>query len=136
LKRITFEMPIYTFQIDFAGVVSNIVYIQWMEMGRNKLLEATGFPVHQLVNDGIIPVLVSTEITYKKPLRLGDSARVEAWFSQIKGATARIEIRFYNGEGILVASGCHRGLFVDKNNRPLRVTRELRAAFSPYLGDE
>ena len=65
MKRITFEMPIYTFQIDFAGVVSNIVYIQWMEMGRNKLLETTGFPAHQLVKDGIIPVLVITEITTK-----------------------------------------------------------------------
>ena len=136
MKRITFEMPIFTFQIDFAGVVSNIVYIQWMEIGRNKLLEATGFPVYQLVNDGIIPVLVSTEITYKKPLCLGDSVRVETWVSKIKGARARIEIRFYNGEGILVASRFHRGLFVDKNNRPLRITHDLRAAFSPYLGEE
>ena len=32
MKKVVFDLPIYTYQIDFAGHVSNIVYLQWMEM--------------------------------------------------------------------------------------------------------
>ena len=41
MKKITFTLPVYTFQIDFAGIVSNIVYIEWMEIGRLTLPAAS-----------------------------------------------------------------------------------------------
>ena len=64
MKKVIFEESVYTYHIDFAGHVSNIVYIRWMEIGRSKLLEAAGLPVQELLKKGIVPVLVSTEITY------------------------------------------------------------------------
>jgi len=74
MKKIELDLPVYTFHIDFAGHVSNIVYIQWMEIGRLKLLEAAKMPVEQLTQRDIVPVLVSTEIEYKVPLILGSTA--------------------------------------------------------------
>ena len=75
MKKITFDLPIYTFQIDFAGIVSNIVYIEWMEIGRMKLLETVGMPIHEIQEDGIVPVLTHTSIDYKRPFRLGHKTR-------------------------------------------------------------
>jgi acyl-CoA thioester hydrolase len=46
MRQIELIRPIYTFQIDYAQHVSNIVYIQWMEIARLKLLEEAGLPVH------------------------------------------------------------------------------------------
>ena len=95
MKKVAFEVPIYTFHIDFAGHVSNIVYVQWMEAGRQRLFEAAGLPIEELALTGIVPALVRTEIEYKLPLRLGDRARVEVWISELRRASACVVFRFY-----------------------------------------
>jgi acyl-CoA thioester hydrolase len=134
VKKVVFDLPIYTYQIDFAGHVSNIVYVQWMEIGRTKLLEEAGLPVHLLVERGVIPVLAGTEIEYRKPLRLGDRVRVEVWLSRLGAASAGIELRFFDGGGEPAASGSHRAAFIDADSRrPLRIPPEIRAALAPFL---
>jgi acyl-CoA thioester hydrolase len=133
-KRLAFELEVYTFQIDFAGHVSNIVYVQWMEIGRTRLLEAIGLPIDQLVREGIAPILASTEITYLDPLHLGDRVRVELWLLELRHASALIEFRFYKNGHILAASGLQKGLFVHiDSKRPYRMPVEMRARFAPYL---
>lgn len=137
MQKIAFNLEIYTYQIDFNGHVSNIVYIQWMEIGRLKLLEAVGLPIHKIFREGFVPVLVNTEITYKVPLYLGDMVHIELWLSELKNASAMINFCFYNGEGTLAAIGCQRGLFVDqKTKRPRRMQAEEQALFKPYLQSE
>jgi acyl-CoA thioester hydrolase len=133
-NRIELDLPVYTFHIDFAGHVSNIVYIQWMEIGRLKLLKAAKMPVEQLTQRDLVPVLVSTEIEYKVPLVLGDQVRLEVWLSELRRASVRMEFRFYNEADILCASGSQKGLFVHRESmRPYRFSDEMRAALEPYL---
>ena len=134
MTMLEFELPIYTFQIDFVGHVSNIVYVQWMEIGRTKLLEAAGLPVDEISKTGVIPVLVSTQIEYKVPLLLGDRVRVQVWISEFKRASACLAFRFYEKGHVLAASGSQRGLFVPRESmRPTRISPEMRAAFRPFV---
>jgi acyl-CoA thioester hydrolase len=133
-RKISFEQQVYTYDIDYAGHVSNIVYLRWMETARTKLLEAAGRPVQELLREGIVPVLAGTSIEYRRPILLGDRVRVEIWLSRMRGATARIEVRFFDGEERLAASGWHRAVFVDeKTKRPLRFPPSLRSALEPFL---
>lgn len=134
MNKVTFELSIYTFQIDFMKHVSNIVYIQWMEIGRTRLLEAIGMPVEKIAEQGFGPVLVESHIAYKKPLVIGDQVKVETWFSELAQASAWLEYRFYNGKGELAAIGRQRGIFVDMvTGKPRRLSPEERPRFSPYL---
>jgi acyl-CoA thioester hydrolase len=134
MPKLTYNLPIYTFQIDFARHVSNIVYVQWMEIGRLLLLKAVGRPVEQIVDTGAVPILVETAISYKKPPRMGDTARAEVWISELTNASAWMEFRFYNGAGDLAASGRQRGIFIDlESGRPKRLSENERAAFAPYV---
>ena len=94
MKTVSFELPIYTYQIDFVGHVSNIVYVQWMEIGRHRLLEDMELPIERIAREGIVPVLIHTEIDYLDPLFLGDQGHVEMWLSELRHASARIEFRF------------------------------------------
>lgn len=136
MNTVSFELEIYTFQIDFAGHVSNIVYIQWMEIGRTKLLEAMGLPIDKLMRNGIVPVLVGTEIAYKEPLYLGDRVWIEMWISELRRASAQIEFRFYKNGDVLAASGTQRGLFIHLDSRrPYRMTSEMRARFVPFQAE-
>lgn len=134
MQKVSFDLDIYTYQIDFNGHVNNAVYIQWMEIGRIKLLEAVGLPTHEVLKQGITPVLVHTSITYKSPLYLGDRVRVELWLSELRNASATMQFRFETPQQKLAAEGTQKGLFVDRETmRPKRLPAEARTSFAAYL---
>ncbi len=134
MRKVSFDQEIHTFHIDFLGHVNNGVYVQWMEIGRTKLLEAAGLATHEILKQSFAPLLVQTTITYKVPLYLGDQVHVEVWLSELRNTTGIIQFRFYNGSQVLVAEGYQRGLFVDtKTMLPRRLLPEERALFLPYL---
>jgi acyl-CoA thioester hydrolase len=49
MKKITFDLDIYFYQIDCSTQVHNAVYINWMEIGRLKMLDAVGLPISTLI---------------------------------------------------------------------------------------
>ena len=138
MKKLVFQEKIYTYQIDFVGHVNNIIYIQWMENGRVKLLEAIGMPVTELAHgEGVVPILTETNISYKKPFFLNNSVRIETWVSKLNNASAILEFRFYNENDELCASGWQKGLFISrKTMRPSRLSERQREAFEKYLETE
>jgi acyl-CoA thioester hydrolase len=134
MERLRYELQVYPYQIDYMRHVSNIVYIQWMEVGRCLLLDAVGLPIAETGARGYVPVLVETAISYKRPLRLGDRVQAEVWLSELSQASAWMDFRFENGDGDLAASGRQRGLFVDlESGRPRRIPPEDRARFEQFL---
>jgi len=134
-EKLRFEVPIYTYNIDFARHVSNIAYVQWMEIGRIKLLEAIGMPVAEIYRAGVAPILIETQIVYKQPLYLGDTVSVEVWVSELGHASAWMEFRFYGKAGALAAVGRQKGTFVGTETlRPLRLKPDQRRAFERFLG--
>jgi acyl-CoA thioester hydrolase len=137
-RKLTFEENIYTYHIDFVGHVNNIIYIQWLENGRLKLLEAIGLPAFYLaVSDGIVPVLTETTISYKKPLFLNNTVTVEIWISKLNNASAIMNFQFLNEKKEVCAIARQKGLFIDrKTMRPARLTEEHRRAFEKYLINE
>lgn len=135
MQKLIFTEKIYTYHIDFVGHVNNIIYIQWMENGRVRLLEAMGFPAFELAkNDGVVPILTETTIQYKKPFFLYNTVKVECWVSKLNNASAILEFRFYNEDDELCATGNQKGLFINrKTMRPARLSQIHREAFEQYL---
>jgi len=137
VQKIRFEPSIYPFQIDFMRHVSNIVYVQWMEIGRCLLLDEVGMSISQIAQQGFGPVLVETVVSYKKQLLLGDRVQAEVWLTELSNASAWMEFSFQNGAGEVAAIGRQRGLFVDlATGRPRRLKPEDRTRFEPYLSSE
>lgn len=134
MQKISFELEVYPFHIDFIGHVNNSVYIHWMEIGRTKLLEAVGMPIQKIFQQGFAPVLVQTNITYKSPLYLGECVQACMWISELKNASAIMQFCFHNTQRILAAQGWQKGLFVDRQTmRPRRLRPEERSLFLPYV---
>ena len=137
MNKIVFSQQVYTYQIDYVGHMSNIVYIEWMEIGRTKLLEYIGLPLNKLEELGIAPVLVNTEITYKKPLYIYDEAKIELWVSKLNNASAIMSFNFYNSKNELAAIGKQIGLFINlTTKKPHRLGPEQRTAFEKVLIEE
>ena len=138
MEQVRFSEEIHTFDIDFAGHVSNIVYVRWMEIGRLKLLAAAGMPVDRIVRElGLLPTLIKTRVRYLKQLFLGDTVTVELWLSRLKHVSAIIEFRFYNQESVLVAEGSQTGLFIDaKTHRPTPLPKAAHQQFVRFLAQK
>src|SRR5260370_19541176 len=64
-------LPIRTYDIDFAGVVSNIVFIRWLEDLRLGLMDEA-YPLIRALAEDIAPVLLSTRIAYRRPVTIAD----------------------------------------------------------------
>lgn len=137
MNKLVYEEKIYTYHIDIVGHVNNIIYIQWLENGRVKLLEAIGIPVTDLTkNEGIVPILTETNILYKKPFFIHNSVLIETWVSKMNNASAILEFRFYNENKELCASAWQKGLFINlETMRPARLTDKHRVAFEKYFVD-
>lgn len=129
------DLEIRTFEIDFAGHVSNIVYVQWLEIARTALLDAVGLPIPRLVEEGFAPIVARTEIEYRRPLELGDPVRVSLAITKMRSLSAFMEFEIAsNGE--LAASARQLGLFVSTaTGKPRRLTTEIRDHFTPYIVD-
>ena len=137
MAKLTYQQDIYTYQIDFAHHVSNIVYIQWMEIGRLKLLEYIGLGIEKLEKRNVTPILTKTEITYKKPLYINNKVTIEIWVSNLRNASADMTFNFFNCKGELIAHGKQTGLFIDlSTKRPVRISTEEKGAFRKLLIDD
>lgn len=137
MEKIIFSLEVYSFQTDYIGHVNNAVYMQWMEIGRTKLLEAIGMPVQRVFQQGFAPILAHTSITYKAALYMGDQVRGELWLSQLNYASVILQFRFYKCSShpeILAAEGLQKGLFVDTATmKPRRLLAEERLLLFPYV---
>ena len=137
MPSISFQEEVQTFQIDFSRHVNNSVYIQWLEKARVKLCAAAGYPVEKMIEFGFLPVLTNTEITYKKPLFMGEIAQIEVWVSEVGGASAWMEYRITNAIGEICAIAKQRGLWVDSiTQKPRRIDAIMRDKFAEFMKDD
>ena len=60
------------FDTDCAGVVHNISYLRFIEIARTLLAEQLGMGLVDMAASQRFPVVVRTEIDYKRPAKLGD----------------------------------------------------------------
>ena len=70
--RIEVPVQVMFFDTDCAAVVHNIAYLRFIEIARTLLAEQLGMGLVDMARTQIYPVVVRTEIDYKKPAVLGD----------------------------------------------------------------
>src|SRR5262245_25538361 len=70
------------FDTDFGGVVSNIAYLRFIEIARTHLAEACGLAVVEMAQKETYPVVVRTEIDYRRAAKLGDRLTIEGWLDR------------------------------------------------------
>lgn len=124
------ELPLRvgTYDIDFAGVVSNIVYIRWLEDLRLQLLDEY-LPLQEQVEHGLSPILASTRIEYRRPIRLFDRPLGRMWMTRIGRVRWTVEAEILV-EDQTAATAVQTGAFVDLATlRPVALPEALRVQF-------
>ena len=78
------EIRVMFFDTDAGGMVHNIAYLRFIETNRSLLAEKLGWPLHEMLNQGDCPVVVRTEIDYRRPARLWDALQVHGELSKVE----------------------------------------------------
>jgi YbgC/YbaW family acyl-CoA thioester hydrolase len=74
------------FDTDCGGVVSNIAYLRFIETARTHLAEELGLALVEMSQKQTYPVVVHTEINYRRAAKLGDRLVVEGWLDRVERA--------------------------------------------------
>ena len=129
------EIKVASYDIDLAGIVSNISYIRWLEDLRLAWLEKY-FSLNDQVNAGFMPILLSTHIEYLHAIRMFDPVKGLMWIGQLHSHKWRIKAEFRIGDKIM-AQAEQKGVFVDnKKWRPIRIPERLKKLYWQEKGVE
>jgi YbgC/YbaW family acyl-CoA thioester hydrolase len=74
------------FDTDCGGVVSNIAYLRFIEIARTHLAEELGLALVEMAQKQTYPVVVHTEIDYRRAAKLGDRLVIEGWMDRVERA--------------------------------------------------
>ena len=84
--RIRTEVQVMFFDTDCGGVVSNIAYLRFIEIARTHLAEELGLPLAEMAQTQKYPVVVKTEIDYRRAAKLGDRLMIDGWLDDLQRA--------------------------------------------------
>ena len=82
--RIRTEVQVMFFDTDCAAVVHNIAYLRFIEVARTLLAEELGLGLAAMAETQKYPVVVRTEIDYRRAAKLGDKLVVEGWLDRLE----------------------------------------------------
>jgi acyl-CoA thioester hydrolase len=130
------ERPIVvrTYDIDFANIVHNIVYLRWLEDLRSEILVDV-LPIDEILATGVSPVLTRTEINYLWPVRIGDPVIGRIWVADLSRTRWTLAAEISIDERVCAAA--HQwGYFANVNTlRPVRVPEQLQTRWRAAAGD-
>src|SRR5215813_6191727 len=80
------DVQVMFFDTDCGGVVSNIAYLRFIETARTDLAEELGLAIVEMAQKQTYPVVVHTEINYRRAAKLGDRLMIEGWLDRVERA--------------------------------------------------
>ena len=87
MKQFVLPVRVYLEDTDAQGVVYNASYFRFLERARTEWLRAHGVDHNRIrEQEGILLVLVATEVRFSRPAKLDDMLYITAELSELKGA--------------------------------------------------
>jgi acyl-CoA thioester hydrolase len=127
--EIELPLPIKTYDIDFAGIVSNIVYVRWLEDLRLEILN-NSFPLAEQLAAGFAPVVLQTKIDYKQSLMIGDRPIGKMWVASLESLRWVVSAEITTGDKV-AAVGQQTGIFVNvQTKKPVKIPERLKQQYA------
>jgi acyl-CoA thioester hydrolase len=110
LPRIRTEVQVMFFDTDCGGVVSNIAYLRFIEIARTLLAEELGLALAEMAETQRYPVVVHTEIDYRRPAKLGDRLVIEGWLDRLERVRFWCAFRIILPKDNVLVAECRQSL--------------------------
>lgn len=126
------ELQVMFFDTDCAAVVHNIAYLRFIETARTLLAEQMGMGLREMAATGLYPVVVRTEIDYKRTAALGDKLAVDGALESMDRTRfwCRFEVkRMVDGE-VMVSCRQMLALVQMPAGRPVRLPKDWQEKYA------
>jgi len=104
------EVQVMFFDTDCGGVVSNIAYLRFIEIARTHLAEELGLALAEMAEKQTYPVVVRTEIDYRRAAKLGDHLVIEGWLDHVERARFWCAFRITRSKDDSLIADCRQML--------------------------
>jgi len=82
--QLELRVQVMFYDTDCAAVVHNLAYLRHIETARTLLAEQLGWHLATMGETGLYPVVLRTEIDYKRPAKLGDHLLIRARLDSVE----------------------------------------------------
>jgi acyl-CoA thioester hydrolase len=130
-KQFSWPTRIYWEDTDGGGVVYYANYLKFLERARTEWLRSLGFVQTELAKSaGIMFVVASVNIEYRRPARLDDSLTIISTCEQESAACLRFDQRIMRNTELLVTSSVRVACLDAASFRPKRLPAAIVEAMS------
>ncbi|WP_156888287.1 acyl-CoA thioesterase [Spirochaeta cellobiosiphila] len=120
------------YDIDVMGIVSNVHYVRWFEDIRQVFLDEN-YPFSRMINENIAPILMKTEIEYKRPLTIHDKPVGKGIVTKMERMKWEFKFQIYT-ESHIHCIGTQVGAFWDlSKERPTPIPDKLRQLYTEEI---
>ncbi|GAB4167249.1 MAG: tol-pal system-associated acyl-CoA thioesterase [Terrimicrobiaceae bacterium] len=121
--RIAMPIQVMYYDTDAGGVVHNLAYLRFIEAARTLLAIDLGMDFDVIERTGIHPVVVRSEVDYKKPAKLGEHLVIEGGVAEVGRARFWVEFEVVRRDSRDVLVTCRQALALVRipEGRPVRI---------------
>lgn len=111
------------FDTDIGGVVHNLAYLRMIETCRTRLAGRMGMDLKGMAESKLYPVVVRTEIDYKRPATLGDHLILHGRLDELQRARfwCAFEVRRESDDALLITCRQCLALVQMPEGKPVRL---------------
>lgn len=111
------------FDTDIGGVVHNLAYLRMVETCRTKLAGLMGMDLKEMATGKVFPVVVRSEVDYKRSATLGDTLRIDGRLAEVQRARfwCAFEVRRDRDDLLLVTARQCLALVQMPEGKPVRL---------------
>ncbi len=121
---------VVAFETDYAGIVSNTRYVEYLERGRYALLQNVGLSVERVLEThGVQAVVRRIDIEFLLPARHEDELELHVEVRSHSGATTTISSQLFRAQDqVLLMRATQTLAYIDARFRVVRVPKVFREA--------
>ncbi|MBB3062760.1 MULTISPECIES: tol-pal system-associated acyl-CoA thioesterase [Microbulbifer] len=125
-----FSIPIrvYIEDTDAGGIVYYVNYLKYMERARTEFMRSLGYDKPAMPQQGLLLVVHSAEIQYRRSAQLDDALRATASIGKLGRAAVTFEQEIYRGNEIICAGVVKVACVADDNRKPCALPETIYSA--------
>ena len=125
-KKFNFNIKVYYEDTDSGGVVYYANYLKFLERARSEAIYSLGFSNKGLLeNHGILLIVKSCNIHYKKPAKLEDLLEINSEVISFTKTSILMKQLILKSTDVISEAEIHL-VAIDKEGKPTKIPDELK----------
>lgn len=125
-----FSIPIrvYIEDTDAGGIVYYVNYLKYMERARTEFMRSLGYDKPAMPQQGLLLVVHSAEIQYRRSALLDDSLRATAAVGKLGRAAVTFEQKIWRNDEIICEGVVKVACVADDSRKPRALPKPIYSA--------